>query len=119
MQKSRVINLVSSSYCSLLWLPAALLENLLCQGPILRMGLHQLRHLSNEQRTLIVFAASSLTDAFLEVSRDFEASNPGVKVILNLAGSQALRTQLEQGALADIFASANIERDEYSASLKA
>jgi molybdate transport system substrate-binding protein len=37
----------------------------------------------------------------------FEAAHPGVEVILNFAGSQQLRAQLEQGALADVFASAN------------
>ena len=60
-----------------------------------------------EPRTLIVFAASSLTDAFAEIGEDFEAANPGVTVTLNFAGSQALRTQIEEGAPADVFASAN------------
>jgi molybdate transport system substrate-binding protein len=58
-------------------------------------------------RTLTVFAAVSLTDAFKEIGKNFEAANPGVTVIFNFAGSQTLRTQLEQGAVADIFASAN------------
>ena len=56
---------------------------------------------------LVVFAASSLTDAFLEAAARFEAVNPGVKVVLNFAGSQRLRTQLEHGARADVFASAD------------
>lgn len=56
---------------------------------------------------LTVFAASSLTDAFTEIGKNFEAANPGVTVSLNFAGSQALRTQLEEGAPADVFASAN------------
>jgi molybdate transport system substrate-binding protein len=60
-----------------------------------------------EPRSLTVFAAASLTDAFLEIGRDFETSIPGVTVQFNFAGSQALRTQLEQGAAADIFASAS------------
>ncbi len=60
-----------------------------------------------EPRTLTVFAASSLTDAFTELGKNFEAANPGVTVSLNFAGSQALRTQLEEGAPADVFASAN------------
>jgi len=58
-------------------------------------------------RTLTVFAASSLTDTFQEIGNAFEADNPGVKVNLSFAGSQVLRTQLEQGAVADIFASAD------------
>lgn len=56
--------------------------------------------------TLTVFAAASLTDAFGEIGRAFEVSHPGVKVSFNFAGSQALRTQIEQGAPADVFASA-------------
>ena len=60
-----------------------------------------------EHRTLTVFAAASLTDAFDEIGTDFEAAHPGVTVTFNFAGSQALRTQVEQGAQADVFASAN------------
>lgn len=60
-----------------------------------------------EPRTLTVFAAASLTDAFTEIGQNFEAANPGVTVTFNFAGSQALRTQIEEGAPADVFASAN------------
>jgi len=60
-----------------------------------------------EQRTLTVFAAASLTDAFTEIGENFEAANPGVTVTFNFAGSQALRTQIEEGAPADVFASAH------------
>jgi molybdate transport system substrate-binding protein len=58
-------------------------------------------------RTLTVFAAASLLDAFNEIGKSFEAANPGVTVVFNFDGSQSLRTQLEQGAVADVFASAN------------
>lgn len=58
-------------------------------------------------RTLTVFAAASLTGAFGEIAKGFEATNPGVTVISNFAGSQGLRTQIEQGASADVFASAD------------
>ncbi len=60
-----------------------------------------------EPRTLTVFAAASLTNAFGEIGKAFETVNPGVTVTFNFAGSQALRTQVEQGAQADVFASAN------------
>jgi molybdate transport system substrate-binding protein len=56
---------------------------------------------------LTVFAASSLTDAFEEIGKNFEASHPGLTVAFNFGGSQTLRTQIEQGARADVFASAN------------
>lgn len=61
----------------------------------------------SEQRTLNVFAAASLTDAFTEIGKEFEAAHPGVTVSFNFAGSQALRTQIEEGAPTDVFASAN------------
>ncbi|HEX3245617.1 MAG TPA: molybdate ABC transporter substrate-binding protein [Chloroflexota bacterium] len=58
------------------------------------------------QATLTVFAASSLTDAFMEIGRIFEAQT-GTPVRFNFGASTQLRTQLEQGAGADIFASAD------------
>ncbi|MBL8061964.1 MAG: molybdate ABC transporter substrate-binding protein [Anaerolineales bacterium] len=58
-------------------------------------------------RTLTVFAAASLTDAFTEVGAAFDAANPGVTTTFNFAGSQALRTQIEEGAPVDVFASAS------------
>lgn len=57
---------------------------------------------------LTVFAAASLTASFTEIGKAFESANPGSKVTFNFAGSQALRTQIEQGAKADVFASADI-----------
>lgn len=58
---------------------------------------------------LHVFAASSLTEAFGDLERSFEAAHPNVDVRLTFAGSQVLRLQIEQGAAADVFASANAE----------
>ena len=58
-------------------------------------------------KTLHVFAAASLTDAFTEIGRNFETANHGTTIAFNFAGSQALRIQIEEGAPADIFASAN------------
>lgn len=54
-----------------------------------------------------VFAAASLTDAFNDIGAEFHKANPRVTVTFNFAASSALRTQLEQGARADIFASAD------------
>jgi len=65
-----------------------------------------------QSTTLIVFAAASLTDAFTEIGKNFESTHAGMTIKFNFAGSQTLRTQLEQGAVADVFASANqIEMD--------
>ncbi len=60
-----------------------------------------------EVRNLTVFAAASLADAFTEIGNHFEAAHPGTSVTFNFAGSQTLSTQLAQGAVADVFASAN------------
>jgi len=57
--------------------------------------------------TLRVSAAASLADAFGEIARAFEAAHPGTVVRLDLAGSQQLALQLEQGAPADVFAPAD------------
>ncbi len=62
---------------------------------------------ADSQQEIVVFAASSLTDAFLEISEAFEQANPGTAVILNFASSSQLAVQLSEGAPADVFASAN------------
>lgn len=56
---------------------------------------------------LIVSAAASLTDAFGDIEPAFEKAHPGVDVVMNFASSGALYRQIEQGAPADVFASAN------------
>ena len=56
---------------------------------------------------IIVFAASSLTDAFKEAAKEFQAKNPEAKVTFNFAASSALATQINEGAPADVFASAD------------
>ena len=56
---------------------------------------------------VVVFAAASLKESFEELGALFEKEHPDVQVRLNLAGSQELRTQLEHGAAADLFASAD------------
>jgi molybdate transport system substrate-binding protein len=56
---------------------------------------------------LTVFAAASLAEAFSMLARILEQRNPGLRVTLSLAGSQQLAAQIEQGARADLFASAD------------
>jgi molybdate transport system substrate-binding protein len=60
-------------------------------------------------KELVVFAAASLKEAFGDLAAAFEKAHPGVKVRVNLAGSQEVRTQIEQGATADVLASADLE----------
>lgn len=57
--------------------------------------------------SITVFAASSLTDAFNQAATAFKAANPGVKVTFNFGGSPTLVTQLDQGANADVLATAD------------
>ena len=54
-----------------------------------------------------VFAAASLTEAFTALGKVLEERNPQVRVRLTFGGSQRLATQIEQGAQADVFASAD------------
>jgi molybdate transport system substrate-binding protein len=56
---------------------------------------------------LVVFAAASLRNAFTAIGEDFKRGHPGAELTFNFAGTQELRTQLEQGAEADAFASAD------------
>jgi len=57
--------------------------------------------------TIVVFAASSLTEAFKEIGNAFHTANPNATVTFNFAGSSDLVTQIGQGAPADVFASAD------------
>jgi molybdate transport system substrate-binding protein len=57
--------------------------------------------------TLTVYAAASLTSTFEEIAQDFEADHDNVNVEFNFAGSSDLVAQIQQGAPADVFASAD------------
>jgi len=57
--------------------------------------------------SISVFAAASLTDSFKALGTAFQAAHPGVTVQFNFAGTPTLVTQIEQGAQADLLASAD------------
>jgi molybdate transport system substrate-binding protein len=57
--------------------------------------------------TLQVFMGSSLTKAFTSFAQQFEAAHPGTKVELNPGSSTTLAAQIQGGANADVFASAD------------
>ncbi|HXG37099.1 MAG TPA: molybdate ABC transporter substrate-binding protein, partial [Dehalococcoidia bacterium] len=61
---------------------------------------------------IAVFAAASLTEAFEEMARAMADQYPGLRVTFNFAGSQELRTQLSQGARADVYATADQQQME-------
>ncbi|SOD70757.1 molybdate transport system substrate-binding protein [Jatrophihabitans sp. GAS493] len=56
--------------------------------------------------TVTVLAAASLTEAFTTLGKQFEAAHPGTTVKLSFGGSSALALQINEGAPADVFASA-------------
>ncbi len=77
-------------------------------GALSACGSHSANATSSPPRvTLNVFAAASLTNAFKEIGQKFQQAHAGVTVTFNFAGSQQLAQQINQGAPADVFASAN------------
>jgi molybdate transport system substrate-binding protein len=71
----------------------------------------------NEAKEIVVFAASSLTTVFEQMWPAFRAQpgNAGLAVIASYGASSQLRTQLQEGARADVFASADVaQMDEAS-----
>lgn len=58
-------------------------------------------------RTLTVFAAASLQEAFTALGDSLQRARPGLTVVFNFTGSQTLALQILQGAPADVFASAD------------
>lgn len=65
-----------------------------------------------QAETLTVFAAASLKNAFDEIGDAFSAET-GVEVVFSYAGTSALARQIEQGAPADVFVSANQQWVDY------
>jgi len=58
---------------------------------------------------LHVSAAASLSNAFTDIARSYEARHPDANVLLNFGASGALLQQMAKGAPADVFASADVE----------
>jgi molybdate transport system substrate-binding protein len=58
---------------------------------------------------LNVFAAASLTDALREIAADYEKAT-GDRLVLNLGASSTLARQIQEGAPADLFLSADEEK---------
>ena len=62
---------------------------------------------ARDPESLTVFAAASLTDAFTRIAADFEGEHPTVQVRLSFGPSDGLATQIQEGAPAEVFASAS------------
>lgn len=71
----------------------------------LLITLTQLIPSSAQDKTLTVYAASSLTEAFTQIGANF-SKQTGTKVRFQFSGSQILKTQIENGAPADVLATA-------------
>jgi molybdate transport system substrate-binding protein len=86
------------------FLALAVVAALLATGPA--TGLPAI---AAERGEVLVFAAASLTDALEEIGAAFEART-GTRVIFSFAGSNALARQIQAGAPADVFLSADLDR---------
>lgn len=74
---------------------------------VLSLGLVSACGDEDRDSTLTVFAAASLTETFTEIGRVFEKQQEGVTVEFGFGGSSDLVSQLQEGAPADVFASAD------------
>jgi molybdate transport system substrate-binding protein len=70
-----------------------------------------------QEKSITVFAAASMKNALDDVNAAFRNAT-GIKVVASYAASSALARQIEQGAPADIFASADVDWMDYSAAKK-
>jgi molybdate transport system substrate-binding protein len=66
-----------------------------------------------QHKTLTVFAAASMKNALDDIDAAY-ATKTGVKIVASYAASSALAKQIEQGAPADIFASADTDWMDYA-----
>ena len=73
---------------------------------------------AHSDQHITVFAASSLTDAFTAAGKTYESAHPGAKVTFSFAASSDLVQQVQQGAPADVIATASTKTmDEVSKEL--
>jgi molybdate transport system substrate-binding protein len=67
-----------------------------------------------QEKSIVVFAAASMKNALDDADAAFTAKS-GIKVVASYAASSALMKQIEQGAPADVFLSADIKWMDYGA----
>src|SRR6266404_575390 len=70
-----------------------------------------------QDKSLTVFAAASMKNALDDIDAAYTAKT-GIKIVASYAASSALAKQIEQGAPADIFASADTDWMDYAISKK-
>ena len=59
-----------------------------------------------QKTEIVVFAAASLTESLTEIKTLYEAANPDVELVFNFDSSGTLKTQIQEGAVCDVFISA-------------
>jgi molybdate transport system substrate-binding protein len=67
-------------------------------------------HKPTQQDKLVIFAAASLREVFNAMGEQFRRIHPEVELTFNFAGTQELRAQIEHGAFAEVFASADVRQ---------
>ena len=69
-----------------------------------------------EQTELTVFAAASLTETLEQIAEDYKTVAPDVTLTFNFDSSGTLKTQIEEGAVCDLFLSAGqLQMDQLDA----
>lgn len=61
---------------------------------------------TSEQAEVVVFAAASLESALTQIAQTYEAQHEDVKLTFTFDSSGTLKTQIEEGAVCDLFLSA-------------
>lgn len=61
---------------------------------------------SADKTELVVFAAASMTETLESLADTYQATHPEIKITYNFDSSGTLKTQIEEGAVCDLFISA-------------
>jgi molybdate transport system substrate-binding protein len=108
MQSRRVRNWISEAVMLLHKLRRLILSVMAPMRVLLALCI-ALGTLQASAADLMVAAASSLTNAFQDIGKEYEKANPGIRVLFNFGASGQLLQQISRGAPVDVFASADAE----------
>ena len=61
---------------------------------------------ASEKTELVVFAAASMTETLNQIKTDYEAQHKDITLTYNFDSSGTLKTQIQEGAICDVFISA-------------
>ncbi len=81
------------------------------------LGAFATNHAVAQDQRMVIFAAASLKDALDEVNAAYKQAK-GIEIVTSYAGSGALIKQIEQGAPAEVFISADLESMDYGSQKK-